>query len=343
MSATGYLDHVDDRALMGWVLDVERAGALQTVICHVGDATIPFRSTFGREDVSAMASVLGRFGFAIPIEPLRALGPTVTLTDAHGNVLAGARDVPLPPRRPGSAPGRARTWVFVHIQKTAGTSLRLAITEGRSREEWVLIYPDGFSGLLVSELAELPWSQRAALRMVAGHAYFGVHAALVHPADYITVLRRPETRLPSHYRHHQVAGSLLERDGVPLRLEDAVSNGSSEEFDNLMVRMVTGLGAADLPIGAVTEETVELAVQTVRRHYRFVGLLEHLDRQMPALCSMLGLPPRTLDVVNRGERPDAASDAVDWSAALHHNRFDAMLYDRLVEEGLCGRDLALPP
>ena len=344
-SVLGYLDDVSHEALVGWVADQDNPGGLEPVICHgVNGETSAFYPTVARHDVCSALNATGRFGFAIPVAAIRNLGAVVTLTDRHGTVLHGGDQVRVPDARQEPAqPGQA--WFVIHIQKTAGTSLREALSRAMRPGQVAFVYPDGFIGLLPQELAALPLPQRAGFRLVMGHVYYGIADLLPGRPEYVTFLRQPEARLRSHYFHHHSFGSVFHVDGVPVDLPGVVTGGLTDEFDNLMVRMIAGAGPDTVPLGAIGEADVEQALRHIRTRFRFVGLTERMDEHYAALCAAMGIEPGQVAVENTRKLADPSEVAalVDWDEAMHRNRFDAMLYERVQAEGLCGRRLVPEP
>ena len=148
----GYLDAVTEQALIGWIANCGHPGRLEPVTC-VGAGG--FRQTvhpfIPRADVCVALQATGRFGFAIPRSVLRGIGPTITLLDRNGNALEGGREIALPPVSPPKRVSRPAC-VVLHIQKTAGTSLRTALAQAGGPGEVVFAYPDGFIGLTDDEL-----------------------------------------------------------------------------------------------------------------------------------------------------------------------------------------------
>jgi hypothetical protein len=337
----GWVDSVADGLVQGWIANIDNPAKLERVICRGADgSTLMFQPFVPRQDVCDALSLNGRFGFAIPISALRSLGPVVSFAKENGSNLRNGEALMLPTLLDVPEPD-AFTWVVLHIQKTAGTSLRSALAASVRPNEAVFVYPDGFVGLSPLELSELPLIQRSALRLVMGHAYFGIAEYLPQQADYITVLRDPEARLRSHYYHHVSTGTIFRIDGAIAETPFVVQQGLTDEFDNLMTRMLAGADTDTVPIGAIGEEHVETALRHIRTSFRFVGLTEHLDDHYPVLCRIMGISAGTLAVENTRsiDNPASLDDKVDWREVMHRNRFDTMLYRRVQEEGLCGRDL----
>ncbi len=336
----GHLDSVTAGSASGWIANVSQPWRIEsvTVLAPNGDR-LSFMPFVPRPDVCAALGAAGRFGFSVPTAALRALGPVVRFADRRGGALAGGC-VRLPPLADPLID--RQTWVFLHIPKTGGTSIRNALAAAVAPEEAAFIYPDGFIGLSPAELEAMPLWQRGALRLVIGHMVFGIDAALPNAAGYATFLRDPEARLRSNYFHHADPGGRFMAGGAEMPLDLAASRGLADEFDNLMVRVISGCGTDQAPIGAIGERHVEAALANIRRRFGFVGLMEQADEHYPALCAALGIPGRALLAENARAPSQPAGDgsAVDWEEAMRRNRFDAMLYQRVQAEGLAGRALA---
>jgi hypothetical protein len=337
----GHCDGVIGEAVSGWIANLTHPQKLAGVLCWgAGQTRLPFLASFARSDVCATLQTQGRFGFAIPLTALQPLGPVIRITTTHGEELPGGAAVALPP--PAVATPDRATWVLLHIPKTAGTSLRVALAGHFQPGEVLYLYDDGFTGVSRRELATLPYAQRMAMRFVVGHQPFGVHRHFPKHAAYITIIRDPLDRLRSNYYHHVSNAKVFEQDGQKLALPVAVQNGLVEEFDNLMTRWLSGNTYDLVSIGSVSAADVDQALNNIRTRFRFVGLVEQLDEHYQTLCRIMGLPvtPLTRSNVRVLQSPTAADADIDWAEVNHRNRFDTLLYQRLLEEGLCGVDLA---
>ena len=325
----GHVDQADEAAIVGWLANLDHPGRLETVTC-VGacGGRVAFQAWHMREDVCAWFGIGGRFGFSIPAAALGGLRGPITLRDRQGTVLTNGEA--LEGSRRGSAGGPEATTIFLHIPKTAGTSLRNALVGGMEPSDRLFLYPEPF-GLTVQELAALPIAQRRAAHWIVGHAYFGIDRFLGRNARYLTFLREPLARLRSHAAHHRAAGTVFRHAGETTDLAVIVEEGQDEEFDNLMVRSIAGLPRDIVPLGAVGEEDVALALFNIERHFAFVGLVERMERDVSRLGCVLG---RTIGPVGRENvARDAGSDIldrmIDWDRVVRRNRFDRMLYDRV--------------
>ena len=303
-------------------------------------AFVPFSY---REDVVLTYQQPGVFGFAIPLDLLVPLGTLIDVTDEAGVILANGKSVSLPLTGAG-ARARSPLHVFLHIPKTAGTSLRNALLRTVPPGEFLLIYPD-MPGLSLERAHQIPLRQRNRLQWVYGHLKFGFDRLVTRSCRYFTFVREPLDRLRSNFRHHAAAGTQFEVDGRPVRPSTVLNEGLSEEFDNLMTRFLTGFGVDIVPLGHIGEDDVELALKNVREHFYFVGLHSQASRDLTRLQTNLGLPPQPLPFDNVTPPSNCYDEAefghIKWDRVAARNAPDATLYKRLMQEGLVSRVLAV--
>ena len=330
-SLVGHVDRIDEHSITGWLADLDQPERLETVRCvDRAGREVVFTTCHAREDVGRFFGVpLGRSGFVIPLTVLGGMAAPVTVRDRSGAVLPGGEAVAVPPGEQ-RAQGEPAT-VFLHIPKTAGTSVRHALLDGLLPSEWLLVYPPPF-GMTVEEVAALPAVQRRAARLVAGHLAFGIEEQLGRAARYVTFLREPMARLRSHVAHHDRAGTSFAADGIGPDLVAVADGGLDEQFDNLMVRLISGVTREATPLGRVGEAEMERALSNIERHFAFVGAVETIEADMAVLLAMLGregAPVRRENVNADRDWMTTAGGAFDWGRIEERNRFDRMLWERV--------------
>ena len=234
--------------------------------------------------------------------------------------------------RPTKRPRHDWTLLFMHIPKTAGSSVRHALGNCYPARQRLYLYdprtlegavwPDRFGGLSTE--------RRSQLRMVMGHFYYGLHIDVPGPARYATVVRDPVDRVVSHYHHYRTMASdggesrqsaerrLIVEEG--LDLEAWVFDLGRREADNQMVRQITGRLAE--PFGRCPDDMLTEALERIDEHFVEVLVVERLAESWHRLGIALhgSLPPLEKLNVNEGRSAldDSDSRALDRIRELNH-------------------------
>ena len=172
--------------------------------------------------------------------------------------------------------------VFVHIPKTAGTTLHKVISHQYRRKD-ILIRHDSdgpASETLASHGGDLP-------KVVMGHFSVGLHRH-VPGVRYITCLREPVSRLISHYHYASsfpghYLHEAIHRDGLDLAAY--VSSGLAGELSNGMTRMLAGLADVEQP--EIGQAELEQAKEHIERYFDAVLLNESFDEGLLMLAERL--------------------------------------------------------
>ena len=198
--------------------------------------------------------------------------------------------------------------VFVHIPKTAGTTLHKVISHQYRRKDILIRHDsDGPVGeTLAGRTGELP-------KVVMGHYSVGLHRH-VPGVRYVTCLREPVSRLISHYHYassfpgHYLYESIHREK---LDLAGYVSSGLAGELSNGMTRMLAGLD--DVEQAIIDESVLAQAKENIERHFDAVILNERFDEGLLLMADRLGwkTPYYLRRKVGRypasANRPDAAT------------------------------------
>jgi hypothetical protein len=187
------------------------------------------------------------------------------------------------------------TIIFLHIGKTAGSSLRTILRRQFRRHEILEFRPPiPPEGRLAREgwrqtFAAIPEADRARARLVMGHATYGVHELLPRPSTYITMLRDPVKLVNSLYHfirrtpRHILHDALVTQN---LSLEEFVTSGMSLETDNSQTRSVAGDTSTDF--GACGPDLLTAAKAHLEERFRVVGLTERFDESLLMLGQAFG-------------------------------------------------------
>jgi hypothetical protein len=163
---------------------------------------------------------------------------------------------------------------FVHIEKTAGTTLHRIFMNNypdyvhlKPWSLWSNQQENDFTRDEFRYLRQLlPWT-----RAIGGHSlrvYLGYETASPTPVRYVTFLREPISRYLSHFRY--------QRD--VMRLPWTLESFSAEpRFNNYMTNRLSATG------------DLEEAKHVLRHQFAFVGLMEQFDRSLVLMKTLLGL------------------------------------------------------
>jgi hypothetical protein len=209
--------------------------------------------------------------------------------------------------------------VFVHIQKTAGKTLRQILRRQYAGPGRSVHVPNFFAkpDLFWSTLDELAERLPPGLEVAHGHMLF-VPDRWPHDTRFVTILRDPVERTISHYYW------LNERRGARSALgsiDEAIDQGAIS--DNLQVRVLAG---AD-PSGPVTSTMADEAIAALDR-FSMVGLTSRFDETLVFLGRAFGWRTAAYERVNstNSRVPRTALDAATIARIEEHNRFDLELY-----------------
>jgi hypothetical protein len=188
--------------------------------------------------------------------------------------------------RSGKDTKQVRSVIFLHIPKTAGSTLNGIIDHQFKRTATFTRHPH-FSQEFNDEFKKLSEAQRERIRLVKGHMFFGLHEFLPQPAAYITMLRDPVDRIISYYYHtvrhpnyEKVYNNVVSRH---MSLKDFASCGLTDSFENGQTRLLSGVQEGD-----TAKEILERAKKNLQEHFAVVGLTERFDETLILLKRILG-------------------------------------------------------
>jgi len=237
--------------------------------------------------------------------------------------------------------------VFIHIPKTAGTSLRIAFASILGDEETLWVYPRASWATPAADVADLAPKRLSRARLVMGHFMFGLHHQLPPGSRYATVLRRPVDRVISAYFHNVRAIRRRTKDGRPMNAwqraiaEDGIGLAGFARSEaggrrvapsqNQQVRMIAGRNH----IGGDPEATelLDIALEHVERDFAAVGITDDAGGFAAALAAREGWGEGIeLPTVNRnpGRPAEGEIDPAELAVVKEHNALDIALYDHIV-------------
>ncbi|EDN68566.1 conserved hypothetical protein [Beggiatoa sp. PS] len=220
--------------------------------------------------------------------------------------------------------------IFLHIPKTAGTSLRQLIQNVYPGKQCLpLYYPWPYQPAVIEEIkGQLPDTQ-----ILYGHTLFGIHELLNIQAQYVTFLRNPIDRVISFYNHNACHSNAeyyatIQRGVSLLKL---LKGENAPQTNNLMTRMIAPYKPNDL---LDDDRILEQAIDNIEKQFCFVGLVEKMAESVELLSKKLGWPS-SYEIPYLNAVPSKQIDKVDaqTKAALEkYNRLDILLYQHIQQQ-----------
>jgi len=319
-----------DGEVFGWAFNPENPAEPARVTAYInGRPAAEALAVYYRPDVAELFNCSGRHGFYLDLSRSDiATDAMVDVRLSNGRYLQGA---PVHAHLPRRSRVRTPTLLFMHIPKTAGTTLRETILNNYKQSEVAYIYPDP-PGFPVRNLRDLPLSQRAQFRFVVGHFQYGIHEEIPNDYSYFTIIRNPLRRVWSHYQYLlEYNHPLAVTKGQVKSLEEVLENRMTANLDNLMVRCFAGVDEKDFPPGSINAEVYDLAARHAEDAFLYIG---HQERIADAYLFLQrkfgwnwGVPP---EMMNSGSYSSKVQTG-DLDAALiqRFNAWDCKLYEHI--------------
>jgi hypothetical protein len=225
--------------------------------------------------------------------------------------------------------------IFLHIPKTAGTTLKHIFQHQYEPKEVFELYSlQQKPRKGIDEYLSLSKKQQSRIKMITGHIGFGLHEYLDRPYKYITVLRNPVKRVISYYQLHQrrkpqeIAARVSLEEFV--RTWDSCQNDMTKYLsqDKIKAQLTFAKDHIHSPI-LCTQSSLEQAKLNLKQNIEVVGLLEQFDQTLILLKRNLGwkvFPYVKHNVTkNRSQAENIPTSTLELIRSL--NQFDIQLYD----------------
>ncbi len=222
-------------------------------------------------------------------------------------------------------------FVFTHIPKTGGLTLRAALATVAAFKGWTW---EEMLGAPVDAVAayhaRAPERLRAA-RFVWGHLPFGLHDPRM---PHVTLLRDPVELILSHYAMGVARGHL--EMGTPL----AALFADNICVDNPQTRLLSGLPAKLNPGSVCDQATFELARANLATHYMLAADMARIAEFLAVMRAVLRAPPllyfrRNIRAV---DFPDGLAQSFTAEAEARA-QFDMALFESVKDKVRVGMEL----
>ncbi|MGF1587856.1 MAG: sulfotransferase family 2 domain-containing protein [Pleurocapsa sp.] len=178
----------------------------------------------------------------------------------------------------------AKTIIFLHLPKAAGTTLRDIFSRQYQADS---IYElDGTKFLKAQEdFKQLEVEKKEKIRILMGHMYFGLHEFLPGPTTYVTMLRNPIERVISYYFFVKNLPTHPDYELIKskkITLAD-YCRMQRENMRNGQTRFLSGTKEFE----ACSYQTLEQAKKHLQENFSAVGIQEKFDESLLLLKSKL--------------------------------------------------------
>lgn len=224
--------------------------------------------------------------------------------------------------------------IFLHIPKTAGTTLSHIIERQYSSEHIVSFGSDTHKS--IQKFKSLSRKRRARIRMLKGHMGFGLHKYFPNnanrsPAVYFTLMRNPVERVISHYHHvlqYPTHYLYTYTNNGLLDLDSFLKTKIPLMLDNGQTRLISGVWE-NVPFGACDADILAIAKKNLHEHFALLGLTERFDETLCLLRIVLGwshdIAYVRTNVATQRPRPEEVS-AETRATIIECNQLDIALY-----------------
>ncbi len=223
-----------------------------------------------------------------------------------------------------SKTGDSTALIFLHIPKTAGTTLNRVMER---QYEKGTIWEIGLDQASMDRFTNLPEEERAQLRLVKGHRHFGLHEYLPKPSTYITFLRNPVDRVLSNYYYLKGNRRHVHHENiVNMNVMEFVNSRYSAK--NVETKYLTGQAGMQ-PGGECTEEDLLKAKKNLSEYFTMVGITERFDESLLLLKKALGWNNvyYVKQNVSKNRPPRETLSEEDRKEIAKLNDYDMQIYD----------------
>lgn len=233
-------------------------------------------------------------------------------------------------------------FIYLHIPKNAGNTIKM-ILANQYKNNLVMISPN----FNYYDLQRINECQKDEIKyFYGGHLPFGLHRLFSHNMKYITLLRDPVERILSSYRYICLNKKGGFHKAIPIKerncIESFVQNIDKYTLthgNNAQTRLISGIqmdkgsNLIDSEIVISHEEMYNIAIQNIKTHFIFCGIIERFEESIVLMKKHLEWP-RRLYFTKRNITPKTAPEVDQNTINLikFKNSLDLKLYELIKQK-----------
>lgn len=217
--------------------------------------------------------------------------------------------------------------IFLHIQKTAGTTLRFLMDEHFPQSEILLLklmtreHWDRFVKNSIPNVSQY--------KLLYGHMKFGIHDYFSEDCKYITMLRDPFARVVSHYRFLSAESKLPPGRAT---LKEYILWLSENNQDNHQTRVLAGSWVDNEILQPCSPEMLEKARKNLDDYFIFAGIQEKFQESIALLNITMGWKNKAFITRNTSanKKIDNPGESIDDDLKrliIKTNKYDYEIYN----------------
>ena len=217
--------------------------------------------------------------------------------------------------------------IFLHLPKNGGTTFHSILNRMYLPKETFTIKTVIPPKTNLEVFLNMEEKERKKIKLLKGHAPFGLHKYMNGGANYVTFLRKPEERIVSFYYYvlRKANNKLFETiSSNNMSLYDFVTRVKSSDVNNCQVRFISGINDKE-------EFMLEKALENIEKHFSFVGLTEKYNESLMLLKKKYDWPMPYYEIRNKTiDRPKLNQiDQETVNAINDLNKADNILYETI--------------
>jgi hypothetical protein len=217
---------------------------------------------------------------------------------------------------------------FMHIPKTAGTSLRVAIGAQPERLQSVCVYPDD-QFITTTRCLEIGAAAFNDVDLIFGHFPYGFHTISNRSYRYMTVVRDPFSMIKSYYLYAKYVQRRPYMTACS-SIYEAMIKERVVELDNSLVRHFSNR----IDPYPISEDDLLIAQQNIRRDFLYVGTTENMRKSVRKISEIVGFEIDLLHLnkTDQSKIMEQIDDLELRSRLKNDLAFDLRLYDWIADQ-----------